>query len=214
MKTHYPLRSVSCGGTSMRNINLFVEDVAHEDFLTALIRRFASEYNIEINIKASSVRGGHGKVITELRQYLRDLQHDKEKLPDLIIVGTDSNCKRLSEREKEIAQITSDLEGLVITMIPEPHIERWLLLDSEAFKTVFGKGCPVPDQKCERGRYKNMLLNAIYDATRVSPLDGMERIDELVNTMHLQRLEQSDRSIQRFLSALQRRFKIWQQPRA
>ena len=84
-------------------------------------------------------------------------------------------------------------------MIPEPHIERWLLLDSEAFKTVFGKGCPVPDQKCERGRYKNMLLNAIYQATMVSPLDAIERVDELVNAMDLQRMAQNDRSIQRFL---------------
>ena len=207
----YPLQSVSCGGTLMRNINLFVEDVAHEDFLTALIQRLADAHNVEINIKASSVRGGHGKVITELKQYIRDLQHYKEGLPDLIIVGTDSNCMGFSERETEINQVTSDLGDLVISMIPEPHIERWLLLDSGAFKTVFGKGCPVPDQKCERGRYKNMVLNAIYEATRVSPLDGMERIDELVNEMDLQRMSQTDKSIERFLSTLQRQFKIWQQ---
>ena len=195
----------------MRNINLFVEDVAHEDFLTALIQRLAYEYNVEINIKASNVRGGHGAVTMELKQYLRDLQHDREELPDLIIVGTDSNCKGLSERETEISQVTSSFGDFVVSMIPEPHIERWFLLDSEAFKAVFGKGCPVPDQKCERGRYKNMVLNAIYEATRVSPLDGMERIDELVNAMYLQRLEQSDRSIRRFLRALQRRFRTWQQ---
>ena len=194
----------------MRNINLFVEDVAHEDFLTALIQRLADEYKVEISIKPSSVRGGHGTVITELKQYLRDLQHYKEDLPDLVIVGTDSNCKGLSERETEINQVTSNLRDLVISMIPEPHIERWLLLDSEAFKTVFGKGCPVPDQKCERGRYKNMLLNAIYEATMLPPLDGIERVEDLVNAMHLQRLEQSDRSIRRFLTALQRQFRTWQ----
>ena len=195
----------------MRNINLFVEDVAHEDFLTALIQRLADAYNIEINIKASSVRGGHGKVITELKQYLRDLQHYKDDLPDLIIVGTDSNCKGVSERETEINQVTSDLADLVISMVPEPHIERWLLLDSEAFKTVFGKGCPMPDQKCERGRYKGLLLNAIYEATTVPPLDGIERVEELVYAMNFQRVEQSDRSIHRFLTALQRQFRIWQQ---
>ena len=38
----------------MRNINLFVEDEAHEDFLTALIQRFAEEYSVKINIKAYS----------------------------------------------------------------------------------------------------------------------------------------------------------------
>ena len=195
----------------MRNISLFVEDVAHEDFLTALIRRMADDYNITVSIRASSVQGGHGTVITELKQYLRDLQHNKEDLPHLIIVGTDSNCKGLSERETEINQVTSDLGDLVISMVPEPHIERWLLLDSAAFKTVFGKGCPVPDQKCERGRYKGLLLNAIYEATMVSPLDGIERVEELVYAMNFQRVEQSDRSIRRFLTALQRRFRIWQQ---
>ena len=195
----------------MRNINLFVEDVAHEDFLTALIRRLADESNVEINIKTSNVRGGHGTVITELKQYVQDLQRHEEYLPDLVIVGTDSNCQELPEREKEIYQVTSDLEDLVISMIPEPHIERWLLLDSEAFKEVFGKGCPTPDLKCERGRYKGLLLNAIYEATRVSPLDGIERVEELVYAMNFRRVEQSDRSIRRLLRALQRQFRIWQQ---
>ena len=176
-----------------------------------MIQRLAGVYNIKINIRASSVRGGHGTVIRELEQYLRDLQHTKEDLPDLVIVGTDSNCKGLSERQKEIDQVTSDLKDLVISMIPEPHIERWLLLDSEAFKTVFGKGCQQPDQKCERGRYKHMLLNAISQATMTPPIDGIERVEELVYAMNLQRVEQRDRSIRRFLTALQRQFRMWQQ---
>ena len=195
----------------MRNINLFVEDEAHEIFLIALIQRLANTHNIEINITASNVRGGRGKVITELSQYKRDLQRNREDIPDLIIVGTDSNCKGFAERETEISQVISDLADLVITMIPEPHIERWFLLDSEAFKTVFGKGCPVPDRKCERGRYKNMLLDAIYQATMVPPLDAIGRVDELVNAMDLQRMAQNDRSIQRFFNTLQRRFRTWQQ---
>lgn len=62
----------------MRNINLFVEAVAHEDFLTALINRFSDKYKIETNIITSSVRGGRGTVITELKQYSKDLQHYKE----------------------------------------------------------------------------------------------------------------------------------------
>ena len=195
----------------MRNINLFVEDAAHENFLSALVQRLANEYNIKINIKASSVRRGHGMVITELKQFLQDLHRNKENLPDLVIVGTDSNCTPISEREKEINQITSDFADMVISMTPDPHIERWLLLDSEAFKTVFGKGCSTPDQKCERDRYKRMLLNAIINATKVPPLDGMERMEELVNAMNLQNMEQNDNSVQRFLRALRRQFRTWQQ---
>ena len=195
----------------MHNINLFVEDITHEDFLTAVVNRFANRYNIEVNIKPSSVRGGHGKVITELEQYLRDLQRYTEDLPDLVIVGTDSNCKGLSERKEEIDRITSNLSFPLIHMIPNPHIERWFLLDSEAFKTVFGRGCPIPDQKCERGRYKDSWLTAIHEATKQPPLDGNERIEDLVNAMNIERLKQNDPSIKRFLDPLERQFRTWKQ---
>ena len=96
----------------MRRINLFVEDEAHEVFLTALVQRFANDYNITISIKASSVRGGHGKVIAELRQYQQNLQHSREGLPDLIVVGIDSNCTGFLEREREINQVVSDFTDL------------------------------------------------------------------------------------------------------
>ena len=195
----------------MRNINLFVEDEAHEDFLIALIQRFAYDYNITISIKASSVRGGHGKVIAELRQYQQNLQHSREGLPDLIVVGIDSNCTGFLEREREINQVVSDFTDLVIHAVPEPHIERWLLLDSEAFKTVFGKGCPAPDQKCERDRYKRFLLGAIRNAGVIPILGGIEHTTDLVNAMNLQRVARIDKSLERFLRALQRQFRIWQQ---
>ena len=195
----------------MRNISLFVEDQTHENFLTTLLRRFADEYSVEIKISPSSVRGGSGTTITELRQYQRDLQRNEEGLPDLIIVGTDSNCKGFLEREREINEISSLFSNLVISAIPEPHIERWLLLDSAAFKTVFGKGCPAPDQKCEQDRYKRMLLNAIHEADVGPSVISIEYVEDLVNEMDLQRVAQIDKSIDRLLSALQRRFRTWQQ---
>ncbi len=192
----------------MIKINIFVEDVVHEEFLTALIQRPADEYDLTYKLNTSSVRGGRGKVLSELRQYIQDLQDNFVESPDLIIVATDSNCKGIVEREREINQYTSIFSNIVINMIPEPHIERWLLLDSEAFKKVYGRGCAKPDNKCEKGRYKHQLLNAIYNATRTSPIDGTERIDELINAMDLQRLIQSDRSIRRFITQLQQRFNI------
>lgn len=194
----------------MRNINLFVEDIVHEDFLMAILMRFANIHYITININPSNVRGGRGTVSTELKQYIRDLRQNLQLLPDLVIVGTASNCKGYLERKNEISQGITDFSHEVIFMIPDPHIERWLLLDTEAFKAVFGKGCQKPDKKCEKGRYKNMLLNEIYQATNISPLDGMERIDDLVNAMNLQRLEQADDSVGKFIKSLQRTFRNWQ----
>lgn len=165
----------------MRNINLFVEDQAHEKFLVAILQRFSSKHNIAVKLKSISARGGRGKVISELKQYLNDLQRNKETLPDLIIVATDSNCKGIRERENEINRNITDIEEFVISMIPEPHIERWLLIDPEAFKTVFGKGCPTPDQKCVRDRYKDMFLEAITEVG-VIPLLGELNILLILST--------------------------------
>ncbi len=195
----------------MRNISLFVEDTVHEDFLVALVQRVANAYNIEIDIKVSSVRDGHEKVITELKQYQQDLLYSTEELPDLIIVGTDSNSKGFLQREKEIKQAIPNLVDRVISMIPKPHIERWLLLDSEAFKKVFGEDCSVPNRKCDRNRYKGLLLQAIHDAGVIPLLAGIEYTRDLVNTMNLQHMEQRDRSFRRFFRALQHQFGAWQQ---
>ena len=60
----------------MRNINLFVEDQAHEVFLSTILQRFSSKYDVVIKLKPVSVRGGHGKVITELKQYQQDLERN------------------------------------------------------------------------------------------------------------------------------------------
>ena len=195
----------------MYNISIFAEDRTLERFIITLAERLANTYYVKINLIRYSVRGGQGKVINALKKYQQDLHRNQENLPDLIIVGTDSNCKGFLEQEREIHQAISDYTNLVISATPEPHIERWLLLDSQAFKTVFGRGCPTPDQKCEQDRYKKLLLNAIIEAGMMPPLDGTDRVADLVNEMDLQRMLQSDKSLQRFLNSMQRRFRIWQQ---
>ena len=57
----------------------------------------------------------------------------------MIVVATDANCIGLQQRAKEIE--ASAAISPVVLAIPDPHIERWLLLDGAAFKSVFGKGC-------------------------------------------------------------------------
>lgn len=68
----------------MPRIVLFVEDVGHEAFLKALVTRLAHELGLEVKIEPRSVRGGKGRVITELRQYLQDLQRGYQNIPDLL----------------------------------------------------------------------------------------------------------------------------------
>ena len=194
----------------MYNISLFAEDEAHEDFLTTLAQRFAETYRVEIEMTTYSVSGGYGRVISELKQYHRDLQSHQEALPHLILVGTDGNCKKPPEREQEIRQAISGFTDFVISAVPEPHIERWLLLDAEAFKTVFGKGCPAPDKKCERDRYKRLLLNAILQAGSEPSLTNFGYVADIVNAMNFQRMARRNDSLGRLLKALQNQFEIWE----
>ena len=193
----------------MYNISLFAEDEAHEDFLTTLARRLAAAYRVEIEMTTYSVTGGYGRVINELKRYHRDLQSHHEALPHLILVGTDGNCKKPPEREREIHQALAGFTDFVICAIPDPHIERWLLLDTEAFKTVFGRGCLTPDRKCEQDRYKRLLLNAILQAGPEPSLTNFGYVADLVNSMNFQRMARRSDSLGRLFKALQQQFEKW-----
>lgn len=193
----------------MRSISMFVEDHAHYEFLKAILSRMAVECAVSIRLDWQNVRRGHGKVIQELRQYLRDLHRGRAGWPDLVIVATDANCIGLNSRMKEVSEVTQKISARVICAIPDPHIERWLLLDSSAFKKVFGRGCAAPDLKCERARYKRQLIENIV-ATGITPnLGGIEYTDEIVAAMDLGRIERADESLGRFLGDLRLAFNDW-----
>lgn len=193
----------------MRRIVLFVEDYGHETFINTLVKRLAYKNGIEVKIERRSVRGGHGKVIKEYQLYLRDLRHEKAGVPDLLIAATDANCKGYVERRRDIEEKNEEFKNFTICAIPNPHIERWLLLDSAAFKSVLGKECDAPDQKCSKDRYKKLLLEAMQNAGVTPPLGGMEYAEDIVNAMNLQRIEQVDASFGKFLNDLQNKFKEW-----
>ena len=125
-------------------------------------------------------------------------------------MATDADCKGLTERRNEIEEaIDEALRNFVIHAIPDPHIERWLLLDPAAFKSVLGRGCKAPDLKCSRDRYKQMLLNEMQDAGVSPPLGGIEYADDIVAVMDLKVVEHSDPSIGKLLRDLRSKFKEW-----
>ena len=192
----------------MHEIALFVEDSAHQQVIGALVQRLAREYGIDVRLDWRSAVRGHGRVVQELRNYLRDLTNQRDHLPDLIIVATDANCSGLNERTREIRQDASAFP--IILAIPDPHIERWLLLDSAAFKSVFGRGCNAPDQKCDRDLYKQRLSEAIYDAGIMPSLGGIEYAEDIVQEMNFERAKRADRSFRRFADDLSRTFQLWQ----
>jgi len=194
----------------MREIALFVEDFAHQSFLAALLQRMAAEYGVAVHLDWRNARRGHGAVVNELKQFLRDLQRGRDGLPDLVVVATDANCKGLAERLRQITEVTDKVDVHTVCAVPDPHIERWLLVDSAAFKSVFGRGCDAPDQKCERARYKKMLIDAIRSSGVMPNLGGIEFADDIVDAMDLTRAAAADASLSRLIEDLRAAFKGWQ----
>ena len=192
----------------MREIALFGEDYAHQQIVGALAKRVAVECNLLVELRWHIAVGGYGRVIEKLRIYMRDLRRQESHRPDLVIVATDANCRGLNERTKEINE-QDDFEPMVLA-IPDPHIERWLLLDGAAFKAVFGTGCNAPDLKCERGLYKQTLIRNIHSTGTVPRLGGIEYAEEIVQHMDLDRVAGLDRSFNRFVSDLRATFRGWQ----
>ena len=191
----------------MPDLVLFVEDFAHRQVIGALIRRLAADLDLDIRLEWRSARRGSGRVVHEFQEYLRDLGRQRVPVPDLIVAATDANCKGLNERVREIGN--PNAPAPLVLAIPDPHIERWLLLDGAAFKTVFGRGCDAPDQKCDRDRYKQRLVEAIFAAGVTPNLGGLEFAEDIVMCMDIERAEQADDSFRHFVGNLRAAFRAW-----
>jgi hypothetical protein len=197
----------------MRDIVVFAEDFGHEKIVGSIIARLCRDSQIEHETNMRSVRGGHGTALTELSEFMRDLEGDRTHLPDLVVVALDSNCKGLAEKRKAIVQnVPEEFRDFVVTAVPDPHVERWMLLDSAAFKAVFGQGCDAPDAKCDRDRYKRLLAEAIENSGTYATLGGMEFADEIVAAMDLQTVGR-DTSFGDFLAQLRHKINQWRAAR-
>ena len=191
----------------MHRIALFGEDFAHREVIGALVRRLAEEADVDIELDWRNAIGGRPQLIGEFRRFLRDLRRQSGLGPDIVIVATDANCAGLGRREREIP--TPGLACPVVKAIPDPHIERWLLLDGAAFKAVFGAGCDAPDMKCARDRYKERLVRAIQGAGTIPNLGGIEYAADIIRAMDLERAGQADKSFRHFTDGLRSVFRSW-----
>jgi hypothetical protein len=150
-------------------------------------------------------------MLNELRGFIREFQRGREPLPDLLVIGRDANCEGYAKMKQAVEEVLADYPGPRILGIPDPHIERWLLLDSAAFKQVLGQGCSAPSYKCEKDRYKTLLTQAIREAGVKPLIGGIEYAEDLVQAMNLSRAESSDASFGHFLKDLRVQFAQWEQ---
>src|SRR5437764_285312 len=132
----------------MPDVIIFGEDYAHEIILRTLLERLAAIFKVPVKIRVRSATGGHGRLLGDLKEFVRELAKGQAELPDLFVVARDANCLGYAQRAKEITETLEHYRGSVALAVPDPHVERWLLLDSHAFKVVLKQGCQAPDRKC------------------------------------------------------------------
>ena len=186
----------------MPEVLLFVEDDAQEAFLARLVERLAREAGTSLSVRVRAGRGGCGRVLGQLRDFAGARKKGTESLPAGMVVAVDANCRGYVERRDQVDSRACELKDRVVHAIPDPHIERWLLLDGEAFKEVVGRGCKAPDDKCEKQRYKRHLAQAVLDAGVQPLLGGVEYAEELAEKLNVQRACLQDPSFNRFVQEL------------
>jgi len=198
----------------MHEVSLFGEDAGHEAVLKALLARMSTDYNVQLRVRSLSATGGFTRVHYKFDSYLNDIARGKIAVPDMIIVATDGNCKGYIERRQEIQRVAQPhpaLSGIVVYAIPDPHIERWLLADPAAFRAVLGRGCNLPQHKCQKDFYKRLLVQEVQAANVKPILGGLEYAEDIIGAMDLVAVEMSESSFEKLLKELKARFNQWKQ---
>ncbi len=185
-------------------VDLFAEDYAQEAFLKPLIERLCRCEGVDPHVRVRSAWGGAPCVLRQYRAYPRFLQRSGEPPPDIIVVARDGDCATRRRRRQEIEKVTPPqwLSRLVVAC-PEPHIERWYLVDSKALRAALGFARPVPRfrKSCERDVYKRALGDVIRASGYTPTLGGAEHAAELVAAMDLR--QPPDDSMRAFISEFQ-----------
>jgi len=187
------------------SVDLFVEDKGHEDFLRPLVERVADEEKRTILLKIRSARGGHPRVISELRIYQESVEKGVAdlRMPDLLVVAIDTNCKGYGEATKEIMnELHAPFQDRSILACPDPHVELWYMADPQSFHQVVGVTPTISPNKCESGYYKNILASAVIKAGHPPTLGGIEFARDLVTSMDLFRAGKIDNSLKHFVADL------------
>ncbi len=183
-------------------VDLFVEDRAHEEFVGAIVRRIARAENRQIQLRVRAAKGGYPRVLSELDLYQKMVLSGfaTMSLPDVLVIAADANCHGLAARKKAIRQrLEKTFKGRAVLAVPDPHVERWYLSDRQAFKQVVGVQPPAERGKCERGRYKRILAQAVRDGGHPAILGGIEFANELAESMDFYRAGRAEPGLKQFV---------------
>jgi len=107
-------------------VAFFLEDIGQEAIIPPLFKRVATEEGIgPDDLECSVLHSRGGGSLAAYARFLKDANKSRHANADLLIVGSDGNCKGFATRRD---QILKKAEGStfteVIAAVPDPHVER------------------------------------------------------------------------------------------
>ncbi len=186
---------------------MFLEDNAQAVFIRALLERLIMDEGRNLKdyeFLLLNSRGGGS--IRAYKEFVRQGKKQKHLSGDVLIVGSDGNCNGFLKRKKQLQEASKDISyPELITAVPDPHIERWYLLDIQALSRA--AGVPIqtvsPKVKCDKNHYKNLLKKAFTDQNLFPPLGGTEYGSLIAKSMDIFLAGTADHSLRDFVDQVQ-----------
>ncbi|NQU05338.1 MAG: hypothetical protein HQ568_04530 [Calditrichaeota bacterium] len=210
-------------GSNKFKVLYFLEDRGHSEFITALTKKIISEVfdGVEVaiidDVRSANPIKSHESIETirttknvgGYKNFLKDLRKSDSFDFNAFVIVMDGNCNGVNKRVKELSKhVKSDdrFYDMVVYGVPDPHIEKWYVMDVNAFKSGVGlDSAPVlPPEKCERNYYKKFLTTKISDGLGSVPsLGGAEYAEDIVNNIDsIHRFAQLDKGCNKFINDL------------
>ena len=172
-----------------RTIALILEDRAHEFVIMALLAHiFADEGESLGNWDVNVLCARRGSVLLGVATEYVNRCKKGDPPCDLFVLASDANCRGFVEKRNEVQQLFEGYPGRYALALPNPHIERWLILDPQAFQKGVGlsRGVQAPRVKCDRDYYKKTLSQLLRSAGIVPQFPaGIEFAPEIIKHLNL-----------------------------
>ena len=188
-------------------IGLFLEDIAHEEFIVGLVLRIASELCIAVEFNVRNATGGIPRMRGELRRFLG--AHAGTVPFDILVIAQDTDCRGENTIRREVRAVVdrAGYTGTTVVAAPAPHIECWYLADPVAIQRINRSPTlsSVPSSECEKDLYKSELAQAF----RNSPLGGgVEQAGKLVADMNLYNAGDNVPSLGKFIAEIREKLRL------
>ncbi len=187
-------------------VNFFLEDSAQEAFIPHLFKRLVCEKGLDaekFELRLLSDRGGVS--IQSYKNFVKEAKRSTHLNADVLVVGSDGNCKGFQQKRTQITRVVAKPPfSTVFTAIPDPHIERWYLIDPSALSKVLeGAQVELPKHKCEKNYYKTLLMETFSQCGVLPPLGGIEYGPEIAHIMDIYSASKLDHGFKDFVDQVQ-----------